>query len=127
MAEISITPDHIRRLGIKLMGLQHKLTAEERTILWGALAVAADVLNKSDTEPGQTNLVDQKGIDGALRAKVDPPWRDDPDLNPDFPDMLARAFYPERQKKDARDPLKGEDMAGKIGGDVKIRSAQRGG
>jgi len=124
MAEISITRDDVRRLGIKLMGLQHQLTPNERTILWSALAVAVDAMNTSGDGAGRTTLVEEVEGAGGPIAQVDNvhAWRETKDLDPNFPDMLARAFHPETQPRsdDSQTPNAGGDPlgddTGKIGG-----------
>jgi hypothetical protein len=123
MAEISINRDDVKRLGIKLMDLQHKLTPNERTILWGALAIAVDALSRSGPGAGRTALVEEVEGDGNPSVSVDDTdaWRDRSDLDPDFPEMLARAFHPETHSPGSDERTAGGDPTSsdegiKIGG-----------
>src|SRR5690242_10965423 len=93
---VTITGDDVRRLGFKLVALQHALTTEERAILWGALAVAVDALSSSGAGPGEAPSV--TGVPGAGQpvVKVDRSLTDSV-LDTDIPDMLADAFHAEKQ------------------------------
>ena len=117
MTRVDIDRGDIKRLGSKLMGLQHLLTPRERAILWSALGVAADALSEAAPGHGQTRKVQSLGrnetafveVDGSLTAA---------DLHADFPDMLARSFHPGRQPHDGQDSQgqSGGGNEGKIGG-----------
>ncbi|MFI5889591.1 hypothetical protein ACIA5D_05665 [Actinoplanes sp. NPDC051513] len=114
MTRVEINRADIKRLGNKLMGLQHLLTPRERAILWSALGVAADALSEAESGHGQTTKVRSLGrnetafveVDGSLTAA---------DLDADFPDMLARSFHPGRQPQDGQGQDGGGNQ-GKIGG-----------
>jgi hypothetical protein len=124
MAGVPITDDDLENLATKLLAL-HDLTRAERSILWAALAVAADALSPRGGV-GHTDLVvrDKRGGHLMVEIPAEVNWIDTAERAAQIPAEVAKAFTRERHNEYEKLERAVKEQADKIGGDPKIRSTR---